>query len=131
MHLSCMGPVSYVFISQVSSRLTLGNGFSLMATVQSLSHVRFPVTPWTIAHQASLSFTISQSSLKLMPIESVMLSNHLILYCPLLLFPSIFLIIKVFSNESVVCLRCPKYWSFSFNISPPNEYSGWVSFKSD
>ena len=102
-----------------------------MAAVQSLSRVPFPVIPWTTAHQASLSFTISQSSLKFMSIESVMPSNYLILYRPLLLLPSIFLIIKVFSNESAVCIRWPKYWSFSFSISPSNEYSGWVSFKSD
>ena len=85
------------------------------------------VTPWTTGHQASLSITNSRSLLKLMSIESVMPSNHLILYCPLLLLPSIFPSIKVSSNESVLCIRWPKYWSFSFNISPSNEYSGLIS----
>ena len=87
-------------------------------------------TPWTAAHQASLSFTISQSLLKLVSIESVMPSNHLILCRPLLLLPSIFLSIRVlFSNESVLHIRRPKYWSFS--ISPSNEYSGLISFRID
>ena len=87
--------------------------------------------PWTAAHQASLSITNSWSSLKLMCIESVMPSNHLILCCPLLLPPSIFPSIRVFSNESALCIRWPKYWSFSFNISPSNEYSGLISFRMD
>ena len=89
------------------------------------------MTPWTAAHQASLSFTISQSLLKLMPIESVMPSKNLILCRPLLLLPSIFPSIRVFSNESVLCIRWPKYWSFSFSISPSNEYSGLMSFRMD
>ena len=89
------------------------------------------MTPWTAAHQASLSFTISQSLLKFIFIESVMLSNHLILCHPLLLLPSIFLIIRVFSNESALRIRWPKYWSFSFTISPSNEYSGLISFRID
>ena len=83
-----------------------------------LSHVQFLETPWTAAYQASLSFTISQSLLKLMSIESVMPSNHLMFCCPLLLLPSIFPSIKVFSNESALHIRWPKYWSFSFSISP-------------
>ena len=83
------------------------------------------------ARQASLSLTISQSLLKLMSIESVMPSNNLILCRPLLLLPSIFPSIQVFSNESALCIRCPKYWSFSFNISPSNEYSGLISFRTD
>ena len=87
-------------------------------------------TPWTAAHQAFLSFTISQSLLKLMSFESIMPSNHLILYHPLLL-PSIFLSIRVFSNESIRCIRWLKYWSFSFIISPSNEYSGLISFRMD
>ena len=87
--------------------------------------------PWTDACQASLSFTISQSLRKLMSIESAMLSNHLILCCPLLFLPSIFPSIRVFSNESVLHIRWPKYWSFSFSISPFNEYSGLVSFSTD
>ena len=89
------------------------------------------MTPWTAACQASLSITNSQSLLKLMSIESVMPSNHLILYHPLLLLPSIFRSIRVFSNESALRIRLPKYWSFSFSISPSNEYSGLVSFMMD
>ena len=89
------------------------------------------MTPWTAAHQASLSFTISQSLLKFMSIESVMLSNHLILCHPRLLLPSIFPIIRIFSNESVLCIRWPKYWSFSFTINPSNEYSRLISFRVD
>ena len=88
-------------------------------------------TPWTAAHQASLSLTISRSLLKLISIESLMPSNHLILCHPLLLLPSIFPCIKVFSKESVLCIRWPKYWSFSFNISTSNEYSGLISFRMD
>ena len=88
------------------------------------------MTPWIAAHQASLSFITSQNLLKLMSIELVMPSNHLILCHPLLL-PSIFPSIKVFSNESVLCIRWPKYWSFSFSISPSNEYSGLISFRMD
>ena len=99
------------------------------SSVQSPSRVRLLVTPWTAAHQASLSFAVSQSLLKLMSIESVMPSNHLILCHPLL--PSIFPSIRVFSNESVLHTRWPKYWSFSFNISPFNEYSGLISFRMD
>ena len=89
------------------------------------------MTPWTAARQASLSITNSQSLLKLMSIESMMSSNHLILCYPLLLLPSIFPSIRVFSNESVLCIRWPKYWSFSFNISPSNGYSGLISFRMD
>ena len=99
--------------------------------VHSLSRVWLFVTPWTAAHLASLSFTISQSLLKLMSIELVMPSNHLILCCPLLLLPPIFSSIRVFSNESALCIRWPKYWSFSFSISPSNEYSGLISIKVD
>ena len=89
------------------------------------------MTPWTAAHQASLSITNSQSSLKLMSIESVMPSNHLILCHPLLLLPSIFPSIRVFSSESALRIRWPKYWSFSFSISPSNKYSGLISFRLD
>ena len=99
--------------------------------IQSLSHVQLFVTQWTVAPQASLSLTIWQSLLKLMSIESVMLSNHLILCHPLLLLPSIFASIKVFSNESALRIRWPEYWSFSFSISPANEYSGLISFRID
>ena len=100
-------------------------------SVQSLSRVQLFVTSWTAAHQASLSITNSQSLLKLMSIESVMPSNHLILCQPLLLPPSIFPSIRVFSNESVLPIRWPKYWSFSFSISPSNEYSGLIFFTID
>ena len=89
------------------------------------------MTPWTAASQASVSFTISQSLLKLMSIELVMPSNHLILCHPLLLLPSIFPSIRVFSNESVLHIRWSKYWNFSFSISPSNEYSGLISFRRD
>ena len=100
-------------------------------SVQSLSHVRLFATPWTAARQASLSITNSQSSPKPMSIESVMPSNHLILCHPLLLLPSIFPSIRVFSDESVLHIRWPKYWTFSFNIWPSNEYSGSISFRMD
>ena len=101
------------------------------SSVQSLSRVRLFATPWTAARQASLSITNSRSPPKLMSIESVMPSNHLILFCPLLLSPSIFPSIRVFPNESVLHIRWPKYWSFSFSISPSNEYSGLISFRID
>ena len=100
-------------------------------SVQSLSHVRLFVTPWPVARQASLSITNSWSLLKLMPIELVMPSNHLIFSHPLLLLPLIFPSIRVFSNESVLHMRGPKYWSFSFSISPSSEYSGLISFTMD
>ena len=99
--------------------------------VQSVSRIWFFATPWTAACQASLSITISQSLLKLMSIESVMPSNHLILCRPLLLLPSIFPNIRVFSNGSALRMRWPKYWSFSFSFSPSNEYSGLISFRMD
>ena len=101
------------------------------SSVQSLHHVWLFVTPWTAAHQTSLSITNSWSLLKLMSIESVMPSNHLLLCWPLLLLPPIFPSIRVFSSESVLHIRWPKYWSFSFNISPSNEYSGLISFRMD
>ena len=94
-----------------------------------LCHAQLYVTPWTAAHQASLSITKSRSSPKLMSIESVMPSNHLILCHSLLLLPSIFPSIRIFSNESALCIRWPKYWSFSFNISPSNEHPGLISFR--
>ena len=99
------------------------------SSVQSLSRVRLFATPWTTARQASLSITSSQSLTKLMSIESVMPSSHLILCCPLLLLPSIFPSIRIFSNESALGIRWPKYWSSSFNISPSNEHSGLISFR--
>ena len=101
------------------------------SSVQSLSHVQFCVTPWTAAFQASLSITNFCSLSKFMSTESVMPSNHLILCCPLLFLPSIFPSIRVFSNESALLIRWPKYWNFTFNISPSNEYSGLISFRID
>ena len=104
---------------------------SVVTIVQLLTCVWFFVTPRTAARQASLSFTVFQSLLKLMSIESMMPSNCLILCCPLLLLPSIFPNIRVFSSESALCIRWPKDWSFSFSISPSNEYSGLISFRVD
>ena len=102
-----------------------------ISSVQSLCHVQLCATPWTTAFQASLSITNSQSWPKLMSNESVMPSNHLILCCPFFLLPSIFPNIRVFSNESALHIRWPKYWSFSFNISPSNEHPGLISFRMD
>ena len=107
------------------------NNFYQFSSVQSLSHVRLFVTPWTAAHQASLSITNSCSLPKLMSIESVMPSNHLILCHALLLLPLVFPSIQVFSNASALRIRWPKYCSFSFNISPSNEQSGLISFRMD
>ena len=101
------------------------------SSVQSLSRVWLFVTPWTAASQVSLSITNSRSLLELMSIELVMPSNHLILCCPLLLLPSIFPSIRIFSDESALRIRWPKCWSFSFNISPSNEHSGLISFRMD
>ena len=103
----------------------------VFSSVQSLSHVQFFATPQTAAHQASLSITNSWSLPKLMSIKSVMPSNHLILCHPLVLPPSIFPSIRIFSSESVLRIRWPKYWNFSFSISPSNEYSGLISFRMD
>ena len=100
-------------------------------SVQLLSHVQLFVTPWTAALQASLSITNSRSLPKFMSIKLVMPSNHLILCCPLLLLSSVFPSIRIFSNESVLCIGWPKYWSFSFNISSSNEHSGLISFRMD
>ena len=99
--------------------------------VQSLSGVWFFATLWTTTHQASSSFTISGNLLKFMSVQLIMPSNHFILCCPLLFLPSIFLSIRVFSSEWALCIRWPKYWSFSFSISPSNEYSGLISFRMD
>ena len=117
--------VSYFMFSHFAGEV----GWGQISSVQSLSYAWLFVTPWTAARQASLSITNSQSLLKRMSIESVMPSNHLILCCPLLLLPSIFPNIRVFSNELVLRIRWPKYWSFSFSISPSNEYSGLISFR--
>ena len=107
--------------------------FLSLSSVQfsPLSRVRLFATPWAVAGQASLSITNSRSLLKLMFIELVLQSNHLILCCSLLLLPSIFPSIRVFSSESILCIRWPKYWCFSFSISPSNEYSGLISFRID
>ena len=102
-----------------------------ISSIQSLSPVWFFVTPWTAACQASLSITNSQSSLKLMSIKSVMPSKYLILCCLLFLLPSIFPIIRVFSKESILCIRWPNYWNFSFSISPSKEHPGLISFRID
>ena len=107
-------------------RYSVGN-----IVVQSLSPVQFFVTPWTAAHQASLSYTISLSLLKLMSIESMMPPNHLILCLPLFFLSSVFLRIRVFSSGLAVSIRWPRYWCFSFSISPSNEYSGLISFRID
>ena len=120
------------FLNSSNSFLSLLNFlWKELSSVQSLSHVQCFAFPWTVALQASLSIINSQSLLKLMSIESVMPSNHLILCCPLLLLPSIFPSIRVFFSESVLPIVWPKYWSFSFSISPSNEYSGLISFKID
>ena len=117
-------------LGQISSLCDHSYFFSTgSSSVQSLSHVWLFATPWTAARQASLSITNSQSSLKLMSIKLVMPSNHLILCHPLLLLPSIFPSIRVFSNESVLCIRWTKYRSFSFSISPSNEDSGLIFFR--
>ena len=105
--------------------------FCIYFVVQLLSHVWLFVTPWTALRQASLSLTVFQSLLKLMSTESVMPSNHFMLCHPLLLLPSIFLSIRVFPSELSLRIRWPKYWSFSFSISPSNEYSGLISFRVD
>ena len=127
--------MSWLFVSHGQS-ITVSASASILpmnqfSSVQSLSHVQLFATPWTAACQASLSITNTQSLLKLMSIESMMPSNHLILCRPLLLLPLIFPSIRVFSNESVLCTRGPRCWSFSSNISPCNGYSGLISFRMD
>ena len=112
-------------------RAGLGEGRAQFSSIQSLCHVQLFVTPWTATRQVSWSIINSHSLLKLMSIETVVPSNHLILYHPLLLLPSIFPSIRVFSNASVLHIGWPKYWSFSFSISPSNEYSGLISFGMD
>ena len=118
----------YLYCRELHSTFCKKN---IVVVVQSLSHVQLFATPWTAARQASLSITNSWSLLKLMSIESVMPSNHLILCRPVLLLPSIFPSIRVFSKESVLRIRWSKYWSFSFSIHPSNEYSGLISFGMD
>ena len=120
-------PLQFAFPGLMSPTKSAGQ----FSSVQFLSHVRLFVTPWTAARQASLSITNSQSLLKLTSIKSVMPSNHHILCCPLFLLPSVFPSIRVFSNESALPIKWPKYWSFSFSISPSSEYSGLISFRMD
>ena len=120
---------SYLYNFKSRQGNDIKNSFVLI--FQSLNCVQLFASPWTAARLASLSFTISLNLLKLMSIESVMLSNHLIFCHPLLLLPSIFPSIRVFSNESALCIKWPKYWSFSFSISLSNEYSGLISFSID
>ena len=117
-------------ISVLPSRGSLGT-CEFAVVVQSLNWVQLFAALWTAAHQASLSFTIYQSLLKFMPLELTMPFNHLILCRPFLLLPSIFPSIRVFSNESVLWIRWPKYWGFSFSINPSGEYSGLISFRID
>ena len=115
----------------VLTTVDFNRSWYVISSVQSLSRVRLFVTPWIAAHQASLSITISRSSLKLTSIESVMPSSHLILCHPLLLLPPIPPSIRVFSNESTLHMKWPKYWTFSFSISPSNEHPGLISFRMD
>ena len=130
--IKCRGEASCSVFKACSKKSFENNtflaSFTFVVVIQSLSCVQLFATPWTAQRQTSLSFTISRSLLKLMSIESVMPSDHLILCRPLLL-PSVFPSIRVFSNESAVCIRWPKYWSFSFSISPSNEFSGLISFR--
>ena len=123
--------LSWAWKSQKFDDLIYGKEFYTFSSVQPLSRVWFFVTPWTTAHQAFLSFTKFQSLLKLMSIELVMPSNHPILCRPFFLLPSIFPSIRVFSRVSALHIRWTKYWSFSFSISPSNEYSGLMSFRID
>ena len=125
-------PPFSTMISLISQMLNnLPQGTQPFSLVQLLSHVWLSATPWTAARQAFLFITNSQSMLKFTSIKSVMPSNHLILCRPLLLLPSIFPSIRVFSYESVLCISWPKYWNFSFSISPSNEYSGLIFFRMD
>ena len=123
--------VNFYFFICISGRESCEMCAKFYLSVQSLSCVWLCVTPWTAACQASLSITNSQSLFKLMSFKLVMPSNHLIFCCPFLLLPSIFSSIRVFSSESVLRIRWPKYWSFSISISPSNEYSGLISFRID
>ena len=127
-HISCVGRQILTTKTPRKSHIGWSVQFS---SVQSLSHVQLFAMPWIAAHQASLSITSSWSLLKLMPIELVMPSRHLILCCPLLLLPPVPPSIRVFSNESTLHMRWPKYWSFSFSISPSNEHPGLISFRMD
>ena len=129
----CINFLPHVQEQDMGSLMNINSdlSFSQFSSVQSLSRFRLFVTPWTAAHQASLSITNSQSSLKLMSIESVMPSSHLILCFPILLLPPIPPSIRVFSNESTLCMRWPKYWSFSFIIILSKEHAGLISLRMD
>ena len=126
-------PRDQTWVSCFASRFFTISGWALnlmiVVVVQSPSFVQLFVPPWTTAHQASLSLSISWTLPKFMSVESVMPANHLILGGPLLLLSSVFPSIRIFSNELAVCIRCPNYWSFSFGISPSNEYSGLIPLK--
>ena len=126
-----LGMLNHMFSSIFSFLRNLHTDHSDYSVQFNCSVLSTSATPWTAACQASLSITNFQSFLKLMPMGSVMSSNHLILCRPLLLLPSIFPSIRVFSNESVLHIRWPKYWNWSFSISPSNEYSGLISFRID
>ena len=128
---SCIQLGAWLVLEPLSWHLTLQCLSLHSAVVRSLSHIWLFATPWTAAHQTSLSFTISWNLLKLMSIESMMPFNYLILCHPFLLRPSIFPNIRVFSNELVLLIRWPEYWSFSFSSSPSNKYSGLISFSID
>ena len=139
-HIVFSNIATFCISTQLFFKNTVVNAVTFLSTLTSalwttllFSHsvVSDFATPWTAARRASLSFTITQSLLKLMSVESVMPSNHFILCRPLLLLPSILPSIRVFSNELALCIRWPKYWSFSFSISPSNEYSGLISFRID
>ena len=127
----CMQLDFWFWSSQSLWKCWIGWQDTQFSSIQLLNRTWLSATPWTAECQASLSITSSWSLLKPMSIESMMPSNHLILCHPLLLLPSIFPSMRVFSNESALCIRWPKYWSFSFNISPSNEYSGLISFRVD
>ena len=126
-----LNPILLFFLINISILRTWAWTSLQFSSVQLLGRVRLFAAPWIAAHQASLSITNFRSSPKLMSIELVMPSNHVILCCPLLLLPSIFLSFRVFSNESVLSTRWPKYWIFSFSISPSNEHPGLISFRID
>ena len=123
--------VPFVFLFNIRQRFQSSPHVNDLIVVQLLSRVQFLVTPWTVACQVSLSLSISLSLHKVMSIDLVIPFNHIILCCPPLLLPSIFPSIRVFSSESFLHIRWPKYWSFSFNISPSNEHSGLISFRID
>ena len=124
-------PSAYIFLNKAIWHTWSQHIVNMKIVVQLLNHVWLFATPWTAAHQASLSFTISWSLLKLMSTESMMPSNHLMLCHSVLLLPSIFASIRVFSNELALCIRWPKYWSFSFSFSSFKEYLGLISFNID